>query len=116
MGQQPPWGLPLSPANAIALGSEAASLAALACRIYDHAPQPNADSLGCTPEERVMKTATTVVVIGALAGFAILGAEATFLRILPTHAHALLALATGIVAAIVSTILRSRLGLLRQGQ
>jgi hypothetical protein len=63
-----------------------------------------------------MKTTAVVLLIGALGGFAILGAEATFLRVLPTPAHALLALATGLVVAIVSVILRSRIGVARHGE
>lgn len=55
-----------------------------------------------------LRTWLLVLVIGALAGFAIVGAEAVFLRVLPTTMHLLLAVGVGIAAAALSVALKLR--------
>jgi hypothetical protein len=57
-----------------------------------------------------------VVGLGLLAGCAIVGAEATFLRVLPTTLHLLLAVAVGVGAILVSLGLQARLRPVRDGK
>lgn len=56
-----------------------------------------------------MKKLVTAGTLGTLAGFAIVGAEAAFLRALPSSMHVLLAVAVGVTSALAGLAARKAL-------